>query len=182
MARIKEEIINIDGQDILITTPTKEDAKEVLEFRKCAYEESDFLLRYPDELNITEEQQGNFLDKMIESQLNVFICLKVGNKIIANSNVNGNDKRKCRHIGSIGISIRKDYWGKGLGTKLFEKILEWADEMNISRLTLEVDATNERGIALYKKFGFEIEGTHKMTTRLSDGTFRDSYSMARIAE
>ncbi len=182
MSRITDEIINIDGEEILITTPTKEDAKEMLEFRKCVYEETDFLLRYPDEVSETVEQQGNFLDKMLESELNVFICLKVGNKIIANANVNGNDKRKCRHIGSIGISIRKEYWGKGLGTKLFEKILEWSDKMNISRLTLEVDATNERGIALYKKFGFEIEGTHKMATKVSDGTFRDSYSMARITK
>ena len=77
MGKIKDEIIKIDGEEILITTPIKEDAKEMLEFRKCAYEETDFLLRYADEINVTEEQQGNFLDKMLESELNVFICLKV---------------------------------------------------------------------------------------------------------
>ena len=38
---------------------------------------------------------------------------------------------------------------------------------------------NERAIALYKRFGFEIEGTHRGYA-LRDGGYVDTYSMARI--
>jgi L-phenylalanine/L-methionine N-acetyltransferase len=35
-----------------------------------------------------------------------------------------------------------------------------------------------RGIALYEKFGFEVEGTHRLAFR--DGEYTDAYSMARL--
>jgi putative acetyltransferase len=35
------------------------------------------------------------------------------------------------------------------------------------------------GIALYEKFGFEVEGTHRRSA-FRDGGFIDAYSMARI--
>jgi L-phenylalanine/L-methionine N-acetyltransferase len=36
-----------------------------------------------------------------------------------------------------------------------------------------------RGIALYEKFGFEVEGTHRRLA-FRDGEYVDAYSMARL--
>jgi putative acetyltransferase len=38
---------------------------------------------------------------------------------------------------------------------------------------------NAAGIALYEKFGFEIEGTHRRFA-FRDGEYVDAYSMARL--
>jgi L-phenylalanine/L-methionine N-acetyltransferase len=38
---------------------------------------------------------------------------------------------------------------------------------------------NAAGIALYEKFGFEIEGAHRRLA-FRDGEYVDAYSMARI--
>ncbi len=38
---------------------------------------------------------------------------------------------------------------------------------------------NDMGIALYEKFGFEREGTHRRYA-FRDGGFVDAYSMARV--
>jgi hypothetical protein len=38
---------------------------------------------------------------------------------------------------------------------------------------------NDMGIALYEKFGFKREGTHRRYT-FRDGGFVDAYSMARL--
>jgi L-phenylalanine/L-methionine N-acetyltransferase len=38
---------------------------------------------------------------------------------------------------------------------------------------------NAIGIALYKKFGFEVEGTHRRLA-FRDGEYVDAYSMARL--
>ena len=37
------------------------------------------------------------------------------------------------------------------------------------------------GVALYEKFGFQIEGTHYMYA-FRDGEYVDAYSMARITK
>ena len=51
--------------------------------------------------------------------------------------------------------------------------------LNLTRLELEVQVDNEGGIRLYKKFGFEIEGTLREYT-FRDGAFVDVYIMARL--
>jgi RimJ/RimL family protein N-acetyltransferase len=73
----------------------------------------------------------------------------------------------------------KDFWGKGIGNQLMNAIEEWAAENNIVRIELEVMAHNERGIALYKKRGFELEGLKKKSVCVN-GEYKDEYMMAKI--
>ena len=49
------------------------------------------------------------------------------------------------------------------------------------RIELHVHADNDRAIALYRKFGFELEGTHRAYA-IRDGVYVDSLSMARLIE
>jgi putative acetyltransferase len=83
-------------------------------------------------------------------------------------------------VGEIHTAVRDDWHGKGVGTALMEAALDLADNWpNLTRLELTVYADNAAGIALYEKFGFEIEGTHRRYPFRS-GEYVDAYSMARI--
>jgi putative acetyltransferase len=53
--------------------------------------------------------------------------------------------------------------------------------LNLSRIELEVYTDNAAGLALYQKFGFEIEGTLR-DYAFRDGQYVDSYLMARIRD
>ena len=87
---------------------------------------------------------------------------------------------RMRHVGSIGMAVRDDWQGKGVGTALMEVALDLADNwLNISRVELRVYVDNAPAIALYEKFGFEIEGTHRRMA-FRNGEYVDGYSMARI--
>lgn len=48
----------------------------------------------------------------------------------------------------------------------------------LARVGLEVIVDNENGLNLYKKLGFEIEGTKKYAV-IRDGKFEDVYIMGR---
>ena len=85
-----------------------------------------------------------------------------------------------RRVGAIGMAVGDDWQGKGIGSALMEAALDLADNwLNLIRLELTVHADNAAGIALYEKFGFAIEGTHRLYA-FRDGEFVDAYSMARI--
>jgi putative acetyltransferase len=87
---------------------------------------------------------------------------------------------RMRHVGSIGMAVRDDWQGKGIGTALMEAVLELADNwLNLTRLELHVYVDNAPAIVLYRKFGFEIEGTHQRFA-FRHGKYVDSYSMARV--
>jgi L-phenylalanine/L-methionine N-acetyltransferase len=85
-----------------------------------------------------------------------------------------------RHVGEIGMAVRDDWQGRGIGTALMEAALDLADNwLNLTRIELEVYTDNTAAVALYKKFGFEIEGTHRCFA-FRGGKFVDAYSMARL--
>ena len=87
-----------------------------------------------------------------------------------------------KHVGSIGMSVHDQWQGKGVGTALMEAAVDFADQwLNLSRLALSVCTDNEPAIRLYKKFGFEIEGTMRREV-FRDGRFIDVYLMARLKE
>ena len=68
---------------------------------------------------------------------------------------------------------------QGIGSKLFDKLEEWAKENHLKRLELTVEVTNSVAINLYKRQGFVIEGTKK-NTMFVDGVFVDEYMMAKV--
>jgi len=87
---------------------------------------------------------------------------------------------RMRHVASIGMAVRDDWQGKGVGTALMEAALDLADNwLNLTRVELHVYVDNAPAIALYKKFGFDIEGTHRHFA-FRNGEYIEGYSMARL--
>lgn len=89
--------------------------------------------------------------------------------------------KRVRHCVHIGLGVVKDFWGKGIGTLMFEAMEKWAKEQGVTRLELDVMTNNERGVALYKKMGFEIEGTKRQSICI-DGEYIDEYMMSKILD
>jgi L-phenylalanine/L-methionine N-acetyltransferase len=87
---------------------------------------------------------------------------------------------RTRHAGHFGIGVRDDWQGRGVGTALMEACLDLANNwLNLARLDLRVYADNTPAIALYKKFGFEIEGIHRRFA-YRNGEYVDAHVMARL--
>ncbi len=87
-----------------------------------------------------------------------------------------------RHVAELGMAVRDDWQGKGVGSALMQAAVDLADKwLNILRLELQVYTDNEPAVALYKKFGFVIEGTMKCFA-YRDGQYIDAYAMSRMRE
>jgi putative acetyltransferase len=85
-----------------------------------------------------------------------------------------------RHVGDIGMGVRDDWQGRGVGGKLLAAALQLADGwLQLRRIELQVYADNAAGIALYTRHGFVEEGRHR-DFAFRDGAFVDAISMARI--
>jgi putative acetyltransferase len=85
-----------------------------------------------------------------------------------------------KHVGSIGMGVQDEWQGRGVGTALMEAVIQFADNwLQILRLELSVYTDNKPGIRLYRKFGFETEGTMRGYA-YRGGRYVDVYLMARI--
>lgn len=84
------------------------------------------------------------------------------------------------HVAEIYMSVHDDHRRRGIGTALLAALVDAADNwLNVRRIELTVYVDNEPGIRLYKKFGFEIEGTRRADA-FRAGKFVDSLMMARV--
>lgn len=85
-----------------------------------------------------------------------------------------------RHAMSLGIWVAADAQGRGVGKALMTALLDYADNWaQVLRTELTVYCDNERAIGLYKRFGFEIEGTMRAYA-LRNGQYVDVHPMARL--
>ena len=91
-----------------------------------------------------------------------------------------NNSPRRSHAMHLGIGVREKFQGRGVGSALMEALVGIADNwLNVIRIELTVFTDNERAIALYRRHGFEIEGTHRAYA-LRAGKYADTYSMARV--
>lgn len=165
---------------MLIREITPQDAQNFISLIKRVEAKSNFMLMEAGERATSFEQQLKQLEEM-EQQNNktVFLAeLEQGNLVGYLVAIGGSVKR-TRHTAYLVIGIVEAYRGKGIGTALFQRLEEWALKQRISRLELTVVTQNNEGIALYKKSGFEVEGT-KRNSLLIDGTFYDEYYMSKL--
>ncbi|MBC8943894.1 GNAT family N-acetyltransferase [Xenorhabdus indica] len=85
-----------------------------------------------------------------------------------------------RHVVGIGIGIDAGYSGKGIGSKMMEFAIDYAfNWLACIRIELEVFTDNEKAIALYTKFGFEMEGI-KCKAAFKNGQYCDVVAMSLI--
>lgn len=84
------------------------------------------------------------------------------------------------HALVLGISVLATAQGRGVGSALMAAMCDYADNwVGALRLELSVYTDNVRAIGLYRKFGFEIEGTMRGYA-MRNGQFTDTHAMARF--
>jgi L-phenylalanine/L-methionine N-acetyltransferase len=110
-----------------------------------------------------------------------FLVASIDGDVVGNLGLHeaGKSPRR-RHVGSIGLAVRDDSQGRGIGSALMKAAIDLADDwLNYQRLELNVYTDNLAAMALYRKFGFVIEGTYRAYA-FRDGQYVDSYAMARL--
>src|ERR1700677_2664205 len=66
------------------------------------------------------------------------------------------------HVGTLGMGVHDSWCGRGIGRALLGEIVGIAERwLGLRRLELTVYVDNAPAIALYRRFGFAVEGTHR---------------------
>lgn len=160
----------------VIRRATPMDAEEILEYSKQVGSQTSFLSFGKDGLPYSIVQEKLFISNYNSSSGSCMLVATHNNKIIGVSNFITNINDRMSHRGEIGISVLKDYWGKGVAKKLLDKILDFARSKNIEIVSLDVISTNTRAINFYKKFGFTKYATYPKYAKI-ENTYLDADMM-----
>ena len=176
----EKRVTLINGTIFTLRSPEEGDAEGMLSYLRTTAAETHFLLRTPDEVTMTMEEEKNFLRSVLDDSRRVMICAFSSKEPVANLSVNPVGSRvKLRHRAEFGLAIIRAYWHLGLGSILMREGLTAAKSIGFEQLELAVYADNGRAIRLYERFGFEHWGQIRNAFRLEDGTYRDDLLMGR---
>lgn len=165
---------------IFFRDATPADALSMIDYLNEVAAETVNLSFGPGEFRKTIEEEEAIIRDHLDSDNQFFLIAEDQGRIIGHITISANQKTKMRHIGDVGISIRKDYWRQGIGEALMQQAIDWAKgSISIRKLNLNVLVTNKGAVALYEKVGFEIEGTLRRDMYLN-GSFTDAYQMGML--
>lgn len=166
-----------DGREVVLREAAKADAAAMLKYIDTISRESDNLTFGEGEFILSVEEEENIIEGRRNTDNALFLIAEVNGEIVGNLSFSAGSRRRVKHTGEFGVSVRKDYWGLGLGRALIEYMLDWAKASGIVRkINLRVRTDNENAIKLYKSLGFAMEGRISREFMINNEFF-DSYQM-----
>lgn len=177
-----KKVILKDGKELVIRKAIIQDAEKIIQYKIIVGGESDYLTFGEDEVVINIENEKLSIESINNRNNSILAVALIDGEIAGSIVFRGGERSRVRHVGEMGITVRKSYWGLGIGSILLDFLIKWAKETDIvKKINLRVRVDNESAIKLYEKYGFEKEG---ILTRdfYINGKFYDSMNMGLIVE
>ena len=168
------------GREIVLRNAEVSDGEALVKYMKATAAETPFLIREPEEVTLTPEQEESFLQSKIEDDKELMLIATIDGKHIGNcSLMRMGSYKRYSHRCDVAIALYKEYCGAGIGKIMLETILDVARQCGYEQAELEVIANNENAIALYEKLGFKEYGRFPDNMKYSDGPYVDAIWMMR---
>jgi RimJ/RimL family protein N-acetyltransferase len=166
--------------EVVIREGRVEDAGAIIgHLQEVSMEPGVGIVTEPGEFQNTMEQEEEWIRRHLEEENSVIlVAVTRGGQLVGLLDCRGGQRRAMRHETTLGMSVKKEWRDRGVGTMLMARALEWArGSGRVKRMQLEVFTTNEQAIHLYEKMGFEAEGVRRKAF-LKEGQWVDSMVMA----
>lgn len=168
-----------DGRTAVLKSPCVCDAEKMLNYIKKSCGETDFLARYPEEWNITVEQEEAWVNRLRNAPDSLAITCYVDGEVVGNCEINFRGGIKTSHRATVAIAVLKDYWNLGIGSAMFAELVGAAREHGTEIMELEFIEGNDRARHLYEKFGFRVVAEKPNAFKQKDGSYRSEFYMQK---
>lgn len=169
--RLKNDMI------LQINKAAKGDAAGLVELLNLIGGESDNLLFGANGFQMTAEAEEIFIENLQESDVSALLVGKIEDEIVCVGSIMTSTRERISHQAELSLSVKKKYWGLGIGTYLMEAMISFAKRNGQTEiLHLGVKNDNINAINLYKKMGFHEVGRHKNFFKI-EGNYYDEILM-----
>ena len=176
----EERTYNINGKELVLRSPREEDAEMLRHYIKKACGETRFLMAEGDEMNLSLEEEIEFLKSHRDSEGGMLIIGFLDGEHVGNCSfqkVSGS--RRYAHRASVGIALLQKFTGQGIGKIMFKVLLEEIEKAGFEQAELIVIEGNDKAKHMYENFGFKETGRRPRANKYDDGTYADDIFMVK---
>lgn len=166
--------MNVGRSAIEYRIPEGKDAEALLSYLKKVGGESDNLSFGKEGLPLTVEQERKLLSSLNTDEHLFLTAFLVDGTVVGSIDLL-KGRRRMAHAAEMGISVIREYWGKGVASTLLGEGILWAKAHGVTKVNLSVRADNLRGRAFYRKHGFVKEGDNRMMFMIDDTPIDGEY-------
>ena len=168
------------GRTVILRNARPEDSAALIDYLKTTSAETPYLIREPEEITITEEQENKFIQAKIDAERELMLVGFIDGKHIGNCSLMSiAPYKRYSHRCDVAIALYKEFCGCGIGKAMLQTVLDVAKNIGYEQAELEVMAENKDAIAMYEKLGFEKFGTFPDNMKYADGSYMDAYWMMK---
>ena len=160
---------------VVLRNAEKSDAAALIEYLKITTSETPYLIREPEEVTLTLEQEECFIERAKNAERELLLIATIDGKHIGNCSLMGiGPYKRYAHRCGVAIALYQAYCGCGIGKVMMQTVLDVAKATGYEQAELEVISDNLKAIALYRNLGFEKYGTFPNNMKYSDGTYANA--------
>lgn len=153
---------------------TISDAENFLALNK-KLDDSGFMLHDPGERKMKAAEQRRALVKLNDDASTIFYVAEESDRLLGFIAAFRGTLNRNRHRASLVVGVDEAYRGKGIATRLFQKIFRWSRDNNLLRLELTVIENNMPALRLYRKMGFKVEGEKVQSLKINGKMVNELY-------
>lgn len=179
LGKILHQFTAKDGRKVILRIPKWGDVDDLVELNNSIVDEGvDIATSH----KTREEYADQFKRRLalMEKGEVLRLVAEVEGKVIAGSELRKRSGHS-RHVGNIGVGIRRGYRDIGIGTEIMRALTAHAKTMGLEMIDLAVASSNKRAIHVYEKVGFKETGRIPRFY-YRDGKYFDEVIMAKEIE
>lgn len=164
-----ESVVLKNGALISLKVPREKDAKKLIDYFNKVGGESNNLLFGENEFSLTISQEEQHIKRMRNDINSLMLIGLDGEEIVSCAQISCYRRSRIAHNAETSLSVRKDYWNMGLGSKMLSNIIDFAKHNeSILNVCLSVNSDNIAALRLYEKSGFKVVGKHHRNFKVND--------------
>jgi ribosomal protein S18 acetylase RimI-like enzyme len=155
----------IDGETVTIRPARQNDLKGLISVMREVAEE-DAYLTAETFVDLMDDEEVIFRNN--NRELRIFFVATVDDDVVGWAHLHSPNFAKLRHTAELTMGVRKEYRGRGIGSRLLDQGLKWAESNGYEKVYQSLPATNQDAVRFLERHGWETEAIRRAHFKVDD--------------
>ena len=164
-----QRFLNRNDVEITLRPAEPDDAESIIKALKSFAPERSYVLMEQFGKDVDAERE--YISKLSRSNNLLLVGVAGDNNIIGILEAiqsDGGQRPETAHVLNIGLHLKEEFRGFGIGSRMLQYTEEWAREHEFREMETSVFTTNKRSLNLFRKAGFLNECTKMKRIRIGN--------------